>query len=195
MANFRNNHWMNNSCMKNHSAWEEEQKAKKQRGLMASFLKPKAPPVAPTVPAPTLIATTSTSSPDLLKSDSTCSQPVTLLPDQGDTLKVLEHLTSSLPSLPPSATTIFDAFKNPSCLLEDGTMKGDALWEEVNPIIHRVFGYGTGVDEVVVLVEVAGREGIEAFARFVRYFVEERGVGFALFRSKVELVMEGIKRM
>jgi hypothetical protein len=190
-GNFWLNHWMKTKCNNTYETRDKRNpltKPKKQ-GNLFGFLKPKAPYVPPTAAAPTPLQDPS-ASPD--PSVLVAANPVTTI----SSLKALQDLSILLPPAPISTpSSVFDVFGEPVAALEDAITQGDELWERLNPLIHGVFGYGMVIDEVAVKIKAVGRDGIGKFCEFVRYFVEERGVSYELFESKVELVKEGIRTM
>lgn len=77
---------------------------------------------------------------------------------------------------------------------DNRTVSADELWEEVlNGIMKNALGWGTALD-VPSLVETDGR-GVIGLARFVEYFVVERGVSEALFEGKLNHLMSGLRSM
>ena len=77
---------------------------------------------------------------------------------------------------------------------DDKTVSADELWEEVlNSLMKNALGWGTTLD-VPSLVETDG-QGVMGLARFVEYFVVERGVSEVLFEGKLNHLMSGLRSL
>jgi hypothetical protein len=107
----------------------------------------------------------------------------------------LRRLAVSLPAAPHSTSYPFDMLEVPSFVAPDDTRSGDEMWEELNPLLHRAFGYGMSVDDAINLLKKAGRNGVERFCQFVEYYVRDRAVSITLFEEKILLVLEAVKSM
>ncbi|KAK0452007.1 uncharacterized protein EV420DRAFT_1645958 [Desarmillaria tabescens] len=100
-------------------------------------------------------------------------------------INILESCIALLPENFPVAapSDILAAFSGDPALYDDPTIASADLWEKILNRKMHVF-LGKSELELAPLVRV-GENGISGFCRFVRYFVEQRGVNPMLFDSRV----------
>ena len=67
----------------------------------------------------------------------------------------------------------------------------DELWENVNPGLDRMLGFGRPMDEIQAIIR-RGSLGVEGLFEFLEVLVEEGGVGGGLIEGKVSTLINAI---
>jgi hypothetical protein len=69
-------------------------------------------------------------------------------------------------------------------------------WADIlSPMFKRSFGWGVEENrENVMGMLQRGEYGLDGFLRFLRYFVNHRGLAVAMFESKVEMLVEELNK-
>jgi hypothetical protein len=103
-----------------------------------------------------------------------------------------------IPQIPESvpeacSTDSLAAFSGDPALAVDPEMGPDELWEsELNSMLKRQLGWGTAASADIIR---RGDKGMGGLARFVQYFVMERGVDASLFEGKLSNLMDAVDKM
>ena len=132
-----------------------------------------------------------------LRGKSTVNQlPTQHIPDKKvvSLLQGLEAAVKRIPSDTPSATpehqlNIF-AVNPHTCVAEPG----EDDWLILNQMMKSSFGWGE--EEMAVVIPKLlnrGTYGLDGFIRFMTYFVQERGLQGALFKTKIEAILKEIE--
>ena len=182
------------------NAQKKRDRDKTHQSSITNFLrkKPTLVPITTSAPLPILASTShlGTNS-GIVKPPSQSSTHVTPVPAF---LSSLNALITQLPESIPEATNndvIAIAFGGPPANRLFGELvdaSTDVLWEElVNPQLHSVFWNCTDSD--LKRLVCRGEMGVEAFSKFVTFFVGEKRLAEALFGEQVHRLTNVIRSM
>jgi hypothetical protein len=109
----------------------------------------------------------------------------------------LERAISCIPNTIPEATDgdPLASFPLDPASIAAPDLHGDELWEEVlNGFLKSVLGWGS--DERALSAKIRrGEKGVAGILRFVKYFVEVRGVDERLFEGKLSALLEAMEKL
>ncbi|KAJ7219633.1 hypothetical protein C8J57DRAFT_1596038, partial [Mycena rebaudengoi] len=181
----------------------KKDKQPRKNGSMCSFFKRKVPAVPSTVTAPTLVPSGGSSTvqgqgmPEASKS---AAQPAPMSPTPppaSNIVRLLRELQRNCQLLPPDvpepgvSNSLSHLSGDPASYV-GAEIRAEDLWEEINPVVHRAFGWGMGSDAMQHLVE-RGDLGVDGALRFFEYFIVERGLHGAVVEAKLEQLGEAVK--
>ena len=69
----------------------------------------------------------------------------------------------------------------------------DEIWENVNPGLDRILGFGRPQEEIVALI-CCSQEGLQGLYKYLEVLVEQRGVVGGLLQGKVEVLMAAMAK-
>lgn len=109
----------------------------------------------------------------------------------------LQHLRDLVEALPPSMqvgtpSNLLGGFGTSPTKLFPSLM-GDDLWEQMDPIINRVIGYGTSPNEISKHLTI-GRFGLMGVYNTFAILVQHCGVEAGLLEGKLEVISEAVKK-
>ncbi|KAF5334132.1 hypothetical protein D9758_018620 [Tetrapyrgos nigripes] len=185
VQNMYKNHTGKQKC----NGTRKTMKHKAKQSSLLRFMKPKAKPVPSTVPNPTPITTASNASAAAEPHLYLPSHPFIPLP------AYLQKLEDSIQRLSTSVKEGDDANPFSEFLLPEklipGNVPADCIWEGgINKKMH-VF-QGMSAEDMKPLLR-RGPKGVEAYFRFVSYFVMERGVDPVMFEPRTEVLNEAME--
>ena len=183
---------------------------KKKDGSLLTFFAPQDPHVPPTVIAPPLVhprvykhgsaspppsrgnspselRTTAISTSNLASSNC-CTVAKQVLLCLHEQIKSIPDMVPLADDTHPLAAFVANPANHVSLDQDD--------WEDVlNPMMHRAFGYGVGVESREELRGLArrGDYSLDGFYRFMEYFVVHRRLQGGLLEGKVELLLAAIR--
>ena len=106
--------------------------------------------------------------------------------------KIMKNLPNSVPIA--SSQDRFTVFSQDPHLLTGTTKNGDDLWEDtLNLFLKDALGWGGEKDMEGMVCH--GERGMEGIMSFVRYFIDERGVSEALFKGKLNRLLDAADKM
>lgn len=187
------------------AAAAKRERQPRQNGSLKTFFK-KANPLArifSTVRAPSPIRGDVPASETRSSLASTSAQPFVPAPISpaapSRVTQLLDQLRMAVELL-PSTVPIADA-NNPLAQLSGipsdyvaADTPASALWEELGSVFHKAFGYGSGLDDRVRLVQ-RGKFGLDGALRFLDYFIRERGLDGGQVQLKIEQLIESVQSM
>ena len=110
-------------------------------------------------------------------------------------IKKFSDLAKNLPDTIPEASDSdkLAEFGQDPAKFDNKTFNKDDLWEEINPRLKRILGWG--IEGNMKDLIRRGRKGVEGLAIYARYFIEERGVNESLFEGKLSHLMIALEEM
>jgi hypothetical protein len=117
-----------------------------------------------------------------------------ICPKASRLLEDLKAATERIPDEMPRATqahrlSLF-AVDPHECIAEPG----EDDWPILNGMLKTAFGWGeTEMAAAIPELLNRGEQGLDGFIRFMRFFVDERGLEGALFETKVEAIVRELE--
>ena len=116
--------------------------------------------------------------------------------EESELLKRIRKIVNNLPNSVPIASSQdrIAVFSHDPHLLAGTAKNGDDLWEDtLNSFLKEALGWG-GEEDMEVMV-CRGEKGMDGVMRFVKYFINERGVSEALFEGKLNRLLDAADKM
>src|SRR5260370_37647414 len=64
-------------------------------------------------------------------------------------------------------------------------------WENIDPILNRLLGYGATQEEIMVKVH-CGEDGFEGIVRFLQWFTQKQGLEAQQYQGKLERLSDAM---
>ncbi|KAJ7197097.1 hypothetical protein C8J57DRAFT_1455782 [Mycena rebaudengoi] len=189
LGNLRKRH-MDSKLCKETRAKKDKRKFKPM--TLLGFLRPKPTPVPSTVSAPPPIFI-ATSSPVPLPEP---TAPPRSSESRSDPSSLLVQLETAIKTLPATvceareSDALAEFSQDPSLYL-DVSIPPLEVFENLNPLFHRVLGWQMPVKETAAILR-RGSMGLDGFLKFLTYFVQERGVREEDFGAKIQQILDAI---
>lgn len=108
-------------------------------------------------------------------------------------LENFQNMIKRLPGSIPEASEYdkLAIFSGNPAIHDNPSLKGDELWEVVNPLLKEVLGWGMEGDMDDIIRR--GKNGLDGLANFVKHFVVKRGVSLGLFEGKLSYLLSKIE--
>jgi hypothetical protein len=192
LGNLEKQHRGTKICKEKQARLNKEAKKKRDGNILSFFKKPKAAPVPSTVSHSKLVQS--------YKVPHTVNPAISQSPEGpepiitgGNFLEKFHNLIQRLPDSIPEASE-YDklAFLSGNPADHDNpNLKGDELWEVVNPLLKEALGWGMegNMDEIIR----RGRNGLDGLENFMKHFVVKRGVSIGLFEGKLSYLLSKVE--
>jgi hypothetical protein len=182
----------NSQNCRNTIAKKQKDIKKLKNGTLDGFLRPRPTFVASTVQPIPLIR----GFPVQVAGEGALPSAVVSVAKESELLRRIQKIVKNLPDSVPIASSQdrLAVFSHDPRLLAGTTKNGDDLWEDtLNSFLKEALGWG-GEEDVEVMVR-HGEKGMDGIMRFVRYFINERGVSEALFEGKLNRLLDAADKM
>ncbi|KAJ7648621.1 hypothetical protein DFH06DRAFT_997187 [Mycena polygramma] len=176
-------------------------KKPRKDGTVLSFFAKKVDAVPPTVQKPSLVISRSIAptNPAPITSKTSAAPAVTAASISSTVptlplLGLMRQLRDAIRCLPPcipdaDGTGPLAVFSGDPSTYVGKEVEAESLWEELGPLFHKAFGYGTGAAERKGMIQ-PGPLGLGGFMRFMDHFVVERGLEGAMVELKLEQLLD-----